>query len=248
MDEKHRRFEFIKPWRREIQNCFYFVLNFLLIALIVFLIYICVISLDSSNISSSLTTIASALTCVAATVSAMLASATLRESQRQYLDSRKKETFDRWYKELILGKYLESIKIFFDDCEELVNTFERIENSRSQITGTEYDERVMEEIIKPFTTSFTAIHRNIATDVSIINQKLSSAISVQFCEFQDEFLSNTEKRSINRDEMLTCVKNGYKNVISILLNFDVKMLDSSWTSLGENVDVNQKWFWHRPKN
>lgn len=224
----------IKLWWRRIQSVLYIILNIFLIALIIFLIYICVISFDRTDISKSLTIMASALTCVAASVSAMLASASLRESQKQYLENRKKETFDRWYKELVLSKHLDSIKRFFDECEELVKVFENIGVNRSQIIGTEYDNRVKNEVVNPFTTSFTSIHRNIATDISIINQDLSSTVSIQFREFQDEFLSNTEKTSFNSDEMINCVKKGYKNIISILLNYDVKMLDADiWVNWGD---------------
>lgn len=67
---------------------------------------------------------------------------------------------------------------------------------------------------------FTELRRNLVTDISIINQKLSEKVSEKFDVFQDAFTDILGKREINQEEIIACSKQSYKEIMTLLRDFE----------------------------
>ena len=161
-------------------------------------------------------------TCITAGISAFLSGKNIIVARKLHTEDREAEVFTRWYNELILDRHLDKIEDFYNKCEELVCSFERVNKQRDSVTGTEYDEMLKSDVIKPFTLSFTALHKDLVRDLSLINRKLSLDVSEKLQRLQDDFFNYIDLSHANCLEMQKMIKDSNHSVMRELIKFNKK--------------------------
>ena len=161
-------------------------------------------------------------TCITAGISAFLSGKNIIVSRKIHAEDREAAVFTRWYNELILDRHLDEIRDFYENCEELVVAFEKVNGKRDDVTGHEYDEMLKDDVISPFTTSFTTLRKNLVRDLALINRDLSLGISEKLQELQDNFFRYIDSPHANCSEMQNMIKDSNHSVMRELILFNKK--------------------------
>ena len=198
----------------------YISLVTVLVAVIGFLIFLCVFSFNCKDIPKSLEMLATTFTAITSSLSVIIAATNIAEIRKQFKENKKTEVFAHWYKDLIVDRHLHEIKGFFDKCEELVNGVD-FEEKHKTLNGDEYDSLISEKIFEPFTSDYTKLHRNLISDLKIIDEKLSDSVSMMFSDYQDEFTEHFNQKHVNAENKQTTVKKYYSSVIASLMKYDM---------------------------
>ncbi len=191
-----------------------------LAAVIALLISLCVYSFDCKDIPKSLEMLATTFTAITSSLSVIIAAINIAEIRKQFKENKKTEVFAHWYKDLIVDRHLHEIKGFFDKCEELVNDVD-FEDKHRTLNGDDYDSLIAEQIFEPFTSNYTKLHRNLISDLKIIDEELSDSVSKMFSDYQDEFTEHFNQKHINTEKIQMTVKKYYGSVIGILMKYDM---------------------------
>ena len=198
----------------------YISLVTVLVAVIGFLIFLCVFSFNCKDIPKSLEMLATTFTAITSSLSVIIAATNIAEIRKQFKENKKTEVFAHWYKDLIVDRHLHEIKGFFDKCEELVNGVD-FEEKHKTLNGDEYDSLIAEKIFEPFTSDYTKLHRNLISDLKIIDEELSDSVSMMFSDYQDEFTEHFNQKHVNAEKIQTTVKKYYSSVIASLMKYDM---------------------------
>ena len=193
---------------------------FVLAVVIVLLILLCAYSFDCKDIPKSLEMLATTFTAITSSLSVIIAATNIAEIRKQFKENKKTEVFAHWYKDLIVDRHLHEIKGFFDKCEELVNNVD-FENKHKTLNGDEYDSLITKQIFEPFTSDYTRLHRNLISDLKIIDEQLSDSVSKEFSDFQDEFAEHFNQKHISTEKVQTTVKKYYSSIIGSLMKYDM---------------------------
>ncbi len=176
---------------------------------------------DPNDLKGSIPSLAGISTCIVAALSAWLSVLTLRSTRETHFQDQKLGIFHRWYDNLVIKPHLVDVQSFFTFCEtDISKTVIEINNQYGVLTGEQYDKEMRENVMAPFTDKFTELRRNLVTDISIINQKLSEKVSEKFDVFQDAFTDILGKREINQEEIIACSKQSYKEIMTLLRDFE----------------------------
>lgn len=191
-----------------------------LVVVIALLISLCVYSFDCKDIPKSLEMLATTFTAITSSLSVIIAAINIAEIRKQFKGNKKTEVFAHWYKDLIIDRHLHEIKGFFDKCEEIVNGVD-FESEHKSLNGDEYDSLIAKQIFEPFTSDYTKLHRNLISDLKIIDEELSNSVSEMFSDFQDEFTEHFNHKYINTEKIQATVKKYYSSVIGSLMKYDM---------------------------
>jgi hypothetical protein len=191
-----------------------------LVVVILLLISLCVYSFDCKDIPKSLEMLATTFTAITSSLSVIIAAINIAVIRKQFKESKKTEVFAHWYKDLIIDRHLHEIKGFFDKCEELINGVD-FEEKHKTLNGDEYDSLIAEQIFEPFTSDYTKLHRNLVSDLKIIDEGLSDSVSKMFSDYQDEFTEHFNQKYINIEKIQLTVKKYYGSVIGSLMKYDM---------------------------
>lgn len=161
-------------------------------------------------------------TCITAGISAFLSGKNIIVARKLHAEDREAAVFTRWYNELILDRHLDKIEDFYNKCEELVCSFERVNKQRDSVTGNKYDKMLKNDVINPFTISFTTLRKNLVRDLSLINRELSLDISEKLQKLQDDFFSYIDLSHANCFEMQKMIKDSNHSVMRELIKFNKK--------------------------
>lgn len=161
-------------------------------------------------------------TCITAGISAFLSGKNIIVARKLHAEDREAAVFTRWYNELILDRHLDKIEDFYNKCEELVCSFERVNKQRDSVTGNKYDKMLKSDVINPFTISFTTLRKNLVRDLSLINRELSLDISEKLQKLQDDFFSYIDLSHANCFEMQKMIKDSNHSVMRELIKFNKK--------------------------
>ena len=180
-----------------------------LVVVILLLISLCVYSFDCKDIPKSLEMLATTFTAITSSLSVIIAAINIAVIRKQFKESKKTEVFAHWYKDLIIDK-----------CEELINGVD-FEEKHKTLKGDEYDSLIAKQIFEPFTSDYTKLHRNLVSDLKIIDEGLSDSVSKMFSDYQDEFTEHFNQKYINIEKIQLTVKKYYGNVIGSLMKYDM---------------------------
>lgn len=195
-----------------------------LAVVIALLISFCVCAFDCEDIPSSLEILATTFTAITSSLSVIIAAKNIVEMRKQFKETKKSEVFSRWYKDLIIDRHLNEIKLFFDECAKLINGVD-LEKEQKNLKGEEYDDLLAKSIFTPFTSGFTRLHRDLISDINIIDTELSNSISEDFSKFQDEFTELFNQKHVNNEKVQLTVKKYYGSIVEKLMKYDMNHND-----------------------
>lgn len=198
------------------------ILIFVLAILILGIIVLCVMSFDCENIPKSLTTITNSATCVTASLTVIFTVFSMEQTRKNRQTDKLRESRRTWYRDIVLDRYLSEIKLFFDSCENLLPSLAIISSERGKLSGDDYDRKITDLVVAPFTDGYTSLHRNLITDIRIIDSTLATQVSNQFQCLQDGFSEFIEKKDVDLDRFHPFLKKQYEETMKILMQYDIR--------------------------
>ncbi len=192
--------------------------DFVLCIILILILILC----EKNNFLNFLKDFAPIATCITAGISARLSGENIIVARKLHAEDREAAVFTRWYNELILDRHLDKIEGFYDKCEELVYSFEKVNKQRASVIGKKYDEMLKSDVINPFTICFTTLHKNLVRDLALISRELSLDISGKLQKLQDDFFSYIDSSHANCSEMQKMIKDSNHSVMRELIKFNKK--------------------------
>lgn len=175
-------------------------------------IFLSVKAFDKEDLKGSANVLANTMTCCTACLSLVFSTIAINDTRRLHDNDYERDIFNRWYNNLVISPHLTQIQSFFSMCEnQLIEEIDGLNKMRTELVGIEYDNLIKQKIVAPFTNSFTRLHQDLVTDISVIDNDLSENVSEIFIQFQDAFFDILKMKEINTELLIKCSKT-YINV------------------------------------
>lgn len=222
------------------------VIGIIVGTVVILLVYVVtfIMIFDETDVPNSMKDIVSIFTCITAALSAVFSgmgvAVTLKQHQenctitlKQHQENIQAAIFSRWFNEIILNRHLDKIKDFCNHCEMLISEFKEIDDQKDQLTVIGYENQIQEHIVTPFTDKYTCVHKNLVSDLALIDRSLSLDISKTFQELQDRFV-NELGSSRDSGKMYDIVQEFNSSIMKQLMGYNKKIMQgkglSNWIS------------------
>ena len=192
----------------------------LFVASIVLMIIVLCSNYPSNNPLQSITSITSIFTCITATASLYLSSEIRKENLENTIKERQKDISQKWFDKIIIEKHFDNIFSFYKTCNKLVEELKELNSKSGNMNGNQYDKKVKEKIVAPFTKGYTSLQQELVADLSVLDKNLSNDISNTFSGFQDTFLNYLNIRHPDYDQIKSTIINSQKELLRLLKEYN----------------------------
>lgn len=211
------------------------VIGIIVGTVVILLVYVVtfIMIFDETDVTNSMKDIVSIFTCITAALSAVFSGMGVAVTLKQHQENIQAAIFSRWFNEIILNRHLDKIKDFCNHCEMLISEFKDIDDKKDQLTVIGYENQIQEHIVTPFTDKYTCVHKNLVSDLALIDRRLSLDISKTFQVLQDRFV-NELGSSRDSGKMYDIVQEFNSSIMKQLMGYNKKIMQgkglSNWIS------------------